>query len=195
MYSNPKGNTTHMMDKRKWRNGARIAAGFAGFVVSLAAAFFVATYISSGTHEGKTGSAGNIAQPVTITFGEGLTPTKPVEVTATVNNTSGGPRQWKSFELKIETPSVPICGQEWLQLRPEKTDGTTSEPWVNQFKGTNGSPLLPIPTGTQNIFAFNPTAGNTPKAVWLEFKPTLVGSTNQATCENVPVILNGKLTE
>jgi hypothetical protein len=184
-----------MTDKRKWRHGARVAVGICGFIVSMAAAFFVATYLSEGTHEAKTGTAGNFAQAVNVGFPEGLTPTNPVKVTATVNNTSGAARQWKSFRLEIKTPTVPICGEQWLQLRPEKEDGTTSTAWEAQFNGTNAVPLLPIPTGVQNVFAFNPTAGNTPKAVWLEFKPSLVGSTNQASCEGVNVVVTGRLTE
>lgn len=191
MYSNPKGNQ-RMTTKARLRHGARGAAFIAGFLVSLAAAFFVATYLSEGTKEGKTGSAGNQAQPVNISFPDGLTPTNPVPVTATVENNSGGSRTWKSFKMEISTPTVPICGQQWLQLRPEKTDGTTSTAWEQIIAGTNTTPLTPISAGSRNIFNSGP---DTLKAVYLEFKPALVGTTDQRSCENVSVKVTGKLTE
>lgn len=192
MYSNRK----ETMSNRKWRNGARIAAGFAGFVVSLAAAFFVTTYLSEGTHEGKTGTAGNQAQAVTINFPEGeLTPTHPVIVTATVNNTSGGPRVWKSFPMEVKTPTVPVCGEQWLELYAQRDQaGVKSEApaWSEIIKGTNSTPMAPIATGVQNIFT---TANGELENVYLRFKPALVGSTNQKSCEGVSVKVTGKLTE
>lgn len=184
------------MSKRKWAHGVRSAAFFAGFLVSLAAAFFVATYLSEGTHEGKTGTAGNLAQAVTVNFPDGeLTPTHPVIVTATVNNTSGESRVWKSFPMSVKTPTVPVCGEQWLELYAQRDQaGVKSEApaWSAIIKGTNTTPLAPIPTGIHNIFD---TANGELENVYLRFKPGLVGSTNQKTCEGVPVVVTGKLTE
>lgn len=183
------------MSNRKWAHGARVAVGICGFIVSLAAAFFVATYLSEGTQEAKTGSAGNIAMPVTIGVPEGLTPTNPVKVTATVNNTSGAPRVWKSFPMSVSTPSVPICGSQWLELYAQRDQsGVKSEApaWSEIIKGTNAAPLAPVATGTHSIF--DPANGEI-EGVYLRFKPGLVASTNQSSCENVPVKVTGKLTE
>ena len=185
-----------MTTKARLRHGARGAAFVAGFLVSLAAAFFVATYLSEGTAEHKTGTAGNQAQAVTINFPDGeLTPTHPVAVTATVNNTSGEPRVWKSFVMSVATPSVPTCGQNWLELYAQRDQaGVKSEApaWGQIIKGTNSTPMAPIATGVQNILS---TASGELENVWLRFKPSLVGSTNQKTCEGVPVVVSGKLTE
>lgn len=185
------------MSNRKWRHGARVAVGICGFIVSMAAAFFVATYLSEGSREAKTGTAGNVAQAVTINFPDGeLTPTHPVAVTATVNNTSGEPRVWKSFVMSVKTPSVPVCGEQWLEIYPEReqTAGVKSEApaWSSIIKGTNSTPMAAIPTGVHNIFD---TANGELTAVWLRFKPGLVGSTNQKSCEGIPVVVSGKLTE
>ncbi len=181
------------MQRIKW-TAKRVALGFALSLAATAAAFFVATYLSDGTGEGKTGNAGNFAQPVSISFPDGtLTPTNPVKVTATVNNTSGASRKWKSFVMEVKTPAAPICGEQWLQLRGEKMDGSTSTLWNEIVKGTNAVPLDNIPTGVQDIFGAGSEGAL--KNMWLEFKPALVATTNQKSCENVPVIVTGKLTE
>lgn len=185
-----------MTDKRKWRHGARVAVGICGFIVSMAAAFFVATYLSEGSKEAKTGTAGNVAQAVTVNFPDGeLTPTHPVAVTATVNNTSGEPRVWKSFVMSVKTPTVPVCGEQWLELYAQRDQsGVKSEApaWGQIIKGTNSTPMAPIATGVQNIFN---TANGELENVYLRFKPGLVGSTNQKSCEGVAVAVTGKLTE
>lgn len=182
--------------KRIHWTAKRAALGVFLSIAITAAAFFVATYLSEGTHEGKTGTAGNQAQAVTINFPDGeLTPTNPVKVTATVNNTSGSPRVWKSFPMSIKTPTVPICGEQWLELYAQRDQaGVKSEApaWSEIIKGTNASPMAPIATGVQNIFN---TANGELEAVYLRFKPSLVATTNQKSCENVPVIVTGKLTE
>lgn len=192
MYSNRK----ETMSNRKWRHGARVAVGICGFIVSMAAAFFVATYLSEGTHEAKTGTAGNQAQAVSISFNDGeLTPTTPVKVTATVNNTSGAPRVWKSFPMTVATPTVPICGEQWLELYAQRDQaGVKSEApaWSEIIKGTNSTPMAPIATGVQNILS---SASGEIEGVYLRFKPGLVGSTNQKSCEGVTVKVTGKLTE
>lgn len=184
------------MSNQKWRHGARVAVGVCGFIVSMAAAFFVATYLSEGTHEANTGTEGNKAQTVTISFPDGeLTPTHPVPVTATVNNTSGAPRVWKSFVMSVATPTVPVCGSTWLELYAQRDKaGVKSEApaWAEIIKGTNSTPMAPIPTGVQNIFS---TANGELENVYLRFKPGLAESTNQKTCEGVPVKVTGKLTE
>jgi hypothetical protein len=171
------------MSNRKWRHGARVAVGICGFFVSMAAAFFVATYLSEGSKEAKTGTAGNISQAVTISFPDGeLTPTHPVPVTATVNNTSGSPRVWKSFVMSVE-----------LYAQRDQAGVKSEAPaWGQIIKGTNSTPLAPVATGVHNIF--DPANGEI-ENVYLRFKPGLTGSTNEKSCEGVPVVVTGKLTE
>jgi hypothetical protein len=165
-------------------------------MAAIGLAFFVSTYLSEGSKEAKTGTAGNQAQAVTISFNDGeLTPTTPVKVTATVNNTSGAPRTWKSFPMTVATPTVPICGEQWLELYAQRDQsGVKSEApaWSEIIKGTNSTPMAPVATGTHSIF--DPANGEI-EGVYLRFKPGLVASTNQKSCEGVTVKVTGKLTE
>lgn len=171
----------------------RAVFGAAMSVAMIAAAFFASTYISEGSREAKTGKGSNVALPVNISFPDGqLTPSNPVQVTATVDNTSGAPRVWKGFTMSIETPTVPAC-QSWLELYPERSNGTASGVWQEILAGTETSPLEPISTGTQNIFAARVPSDAV--KVWLRFKPALVGTTDQSSCQNAPVKVTGKLTE
>lgn len=183
------------MQRIHW-TAKRVALGVFLSLAMTAAAFFVATYLSEGSKEAKTGKAGNLAQQVTIDFPDGeLTPTHPVKVTATVNNTSGAPRVWKSFPMTVKTPTVPVCGEQWLELYAQRDQsGVKSEApaWSQIIKGTNSTPMAPLGTGVQNIFN---TANGELEAVYLRFKPGLVESTNQSSCEGVPVVVTGKLTE
>jgi hypothetical protein len=185
----------HRMKRIHW-TAKRVALGVFLSLAMTAAAFFVATYLSEGSKEAKTGTAGNLPMAVTVDFPDGqLTPTTPVKVTATVNNTSGAPRVWKSFPMSIKTPTVPICGEQWLELYAQRDQaGVKSEApaWSEIIKGTNSTAMAPIATGVQNIFN---TANGELEAVYLRFKPGLIAGTNQKSCENVPVVVTGKLTE
>jgi hypothetical protein len=97
--------------------------------------------------------------------------------------------------MEVKTPSIPVCGTTWLELYAQRDQaGVKSEApaWSEIIKGTNVTPLKPVPTGVHNIFD---TANGELENVYLRFKPSLVGTTNQKSCEGVPVVVTGKLTE
>lgn len=176
-----------MLSKSKRRWSMRAAAGFMGLIVSMGLAFFLTTYVGDGSHEGKTGTHGAPkALAVVINFPtEQLTPTNRVEVTANLENTSGKALTFKSFPMKVETPTVPKCGSEWLILSAEGST-LTGGGYANVIKGTNEKSLDPIPTGT-NVILDN--GGK----IWLEFDPSKTAATDQSSCEGIPVKVSGHL--
>jgi hypothetical protein len=73
------------------RNSSRLAAGLIGFATTLSVAFFIGSYLGDGSHTGTIGSGGpgEKTLPIAVSFPNGeLTPTHPVEVTASINNTT-----------------------------------------------------------------------------------------------------------
>lgn len=168
--------------KRRW--SVVPAAGVLGLAVSAAFAFFLTTYLGDGSHEAKTGKGTTQTLPVVVNFADGVTPTNPVQVSASLENTSGKALTFKKFPMTVKTPTVPKCGSEWLILRGEGSTSSGSG-WDNIIKGTNEKSLDPIPAGTSNII----TNGG---KIWLEFDPSKT-SVDQTSCEGVPVVVSGHL--
>jgi hypothetical protein len=174
----------------------RVVFGAALSIAMVATAYFAGTYLSTGVSpERQTGTGeGNIAMPISIDFPSGLTPANPVPVTATVNNTTGRDITWRAFTTEIVTPTAPICGEEWLRIDVEKTEGGISSIWTDVQAGVHPYSLKPIPPGVHSIWNYGPLVPTISQAT-LRFDPTIAGTTDQALCENVPVKIVGHLTE
>lgn len=171
---------------KRRRNAIRGAAFLAGLAITAAVAFFLATLIGDGSHEGLTGEGPTENLPVSIDFPDGVSPDNPVEVSATITNETTVPIELMRFEMDVETPSVPVCGEEWLRIRPEVEGGGTSNNWEGKLAGENENPFGPYAPGEQDVFdGINPEL----EAVWLEFDPALTEGTDQSACEEVPVVV------
>ncbi|HEX3241118.1 MAG TPA: hypothetical protein VHR18_13410 [Solirubrobacterales bacterium] len=171
----------------------RSAAFGAAFSLAAAAlAFFAVTYLAEGSKEGTTGGAAESTLPISVSFANGLAPGKPVALTATVNNSTTGTVKFGHLVPKIETPTVPVCGESWLELYAESGPGladwqtainTGLPPAGKQFTYEKGSAVdLFGGLGTEKRAEFI-----------LRFKPS-TESTNQTACANVPVKVSFKLT-
>ena len=172
------------MRQLKWTT--RVAAFIGGLLMTTAAAFFFATFVSDGSGEGQTGKGTITQMPNNVEFEDGLSPSKPVPLSVKVENTTGATREFSKVQFTIETPTVPICGQQWLEIKP--TSGFTGF-WEETFAGTNNEKVK-VQTGTHDIF----TEGGWPATVvQLRFKPSLVAFTNQTSCEDTNVIVKAHL--
>jgi hypothetical protein len=169
--------------KHRKRSIRSIAFG-AAFSLALAAlAFFFATLIGDAEHEGTTGKGGTESLPMSVSFADGLSPENRVEVEVTLTNETGHTIELEQFSMDVETPTVPACGEEWLQFSPENLTGSPSTKWEERLNGENPSPWGSYGAGTQSVF-------DAPEAVmFLEFDPA-TEATDQSSCENVPVIVH-----
>jgi hypothetical protein len=127
--------------------------GVFGAVLSIAtvsfAFFLVTTFSGEGSHEGTTGAAAKetLSLPVTVSFPDGVTPTNPVPLSLEVENTTGKAATVAGPVVTIETPTDPICGENWLQVLPEKFNGEEETVMTAKLSGANTEALAPIPSG------------------------------------------------
>lgn len=177
----------------------RAVLGAALSVATMAAAFFaITTYVSEGSHEGSTGAAAEVnhALPMTVSFPNGLTPTAPQKLTIEVENNTSATATAAGPRLEIKTPTIPICGEQWLEAFPENEAGEEQTALAGRFAGTNTAALEPIPAGggPKNVLTF---FSSTPKVkqILLRFKPSLTAATDQTACANQPVKVIAKLTK
>lgn len=167
---------------KRHRNAVRAGAALAGLTITAAFAFFFATLIGDAEHEGQTGKGPTEVLPVTLSFPDGLTPESPVEMTATLNNETAGTISLDTFEMELETPTVPACAENWLEAWAERvSNGEQHTTLQAVLDGTNEGTWGEYAPGTQNVF---PTAA---VKVWLRFDPSTT-AVDQSSCEQAPVI-------
>lgn len=176
----------------------RLALGAALSVAVTAVAFFtVTTFVSEGSKEGTTGATTEVNKPlpVTVSFANGLTPTNPVKLTVEVENNTTETARVGGPKLEIKTPTIPICGEQWLEAFPENELGEENTALAARFNGSNTAALEPIPAGAKKdiLTYFNSTPKI--KQILLRFKPGLIGSTDQTACASQPVKVTAKLTK
>jgi hypothetical protein len=164
------------------RHSSRLTAGVVGFLTTLAVAFFIGTYLGEGTKTGTVGSGGSGTQtlPMTINFPNGeLTPTKPVALTAEINNTTGKTIQFTKVSFTFSS-TAPGCEASWFEV---KAIGTEAESWNAWIGG--GTKSVSYPPGTQ------PVVTSSGGSLQLKMKDT---GTSQAACEGAPLTVTGKLS-
>jgi hypothetical protein len=181
----------------KWHLKRAVLGAALSIAVTAAAFFTLTTFISSGEHEGTTGAVTEVnkALPMTVSFANGLTPTNPVKLTVEVENNSGQIATAAGPRIEIKTPTIPICGEQWLEAFPETETGEEQAALAARFAGTNTAALEPIPAGVKKdvLTYFN----STPKVrqILLRFKPGLISTTDQTSCASQPVKVIAKLTK
>lgn len=189
-----------MSHSKKARHSLRVTAGLLGLLVSVAAAFFLSTYIGEGTYEAKSGGSTKTTLPLVLSFPEGVTPTNPVELTAKLNNTSTETLTFHTIKLTPETPSFPKCGTEWLTITAKGAEAVNNAWWQATIEGTTRSEssgvgkfapgLLPL---IQRSEAEGSSHEGSAVKLWLEFKASKVG-TDQSACQEIPVKVTGKIS-
>lgn len=164
------------------KNGGRITAGVLGFVCTLAVAFFIGNYLGDGQHTGTLGSGGNGSKtlPINVSFEDGLTPTKSVPLTATVNNNSGKTVEFTGLSATVTT-SVEACLPQWFKITSNKT-------FFTELLSGKPSELEYAP-GSSPVG--NPVGVETPTTFKIEMVET---SVDQSACESASVTVQMKLT-
>jgi hypothetical protein len=181
--------------EKRFKRSTRVAAAWGGFIVSVAAAFFLATYIGDGSHEGTTGEGIEESLPVLVSFPDGVTPTNPVEVSAALENTTSETITFTSFTMDVETPSFPKCGNEWLDVVAKKAADGVDPYWNDTIHGkVRGEGIVgsPFPANKTTPIATKNNFGESVE-LWLEFKSGPAGTTDQSACESIPVVVDGHL--
>jgi hypothetical protein len=164
------------------RHSSRLTAGVVGFLTTLAAAFFIGTYLGEGTHTGTAGSGGSGTQtlPMTINWPNGeLTPTKPVALTAEISNTTTKSITFTKANFAISS-GTSGCEPSWFEVVAIGTEASAWNGWfAGEAKSVSYSPgLHPVDTSSGG-------------SLQLKMKET---GTNQAACEGASITVTGKLS-
>lgn len=168
------------------RHSSRLGAAFLGFTATLAVAFFIGHYVSEGTHTGKTGKGGTGTKvvPMNISFPEGqLTPTNPVELSVSVNNTTTKTLTFHHLSMTVTDP--PSCPASLFHV---KAKGLNESWWNEALSGV--AQTFEFSPGTHTLESANHT--EPPVVFWLELEET---GTDQSACEEASIAVTGKLTE
>jgi hypothetical protein len=169
------------------RHSGRLAVGILGFLTTLAVAFFIGTYLGEGTHTGTVGSGGTGSQtlPVSVSWPEGeLSPTKPVTLTAKLNNTSGKTvtMHHVSFVVASNTSG---CEASWFEVKAIKTSESGSEVTVWESILAGQEAALTYAPGERNVVT------NAATGLQLKMKDT---GASQSACEGASITVTGKLS-
>jgi hypothetical protein len=171
-----------MLKRFKW--GVRVTALALGLAMTAAMAFFIGSFMADGTHEGTVGSGGTGTKTLSVSLNweDGkLTPTNPVPLTASVQNTT---TKTLTFHHAVATftSTAPGCEGKWFKV------GSSAEFWREAFSGQTkeivyapGSHGLGMMVGVENAPTFA-----------VEMTET---SVDQSACEGAPLKLEVKLTE
>ena len=176
------------------RKGLRAVAFGVAFSLAVAAfAYFAATFIAEGSHEGTTGKGIEETLPALVSFPDGLTPEQRVPVTVEVENNDGHEATFTKFTLGgIETPAVPKCGSEWLKVAAT-TEGSVNTEMQEVIEGKRSLPkTLAVKAGETKPVTLETSTGKK-VTFYLEFKSSLASTTNQSSCEETAVVVNAHL--
>lgn len=173
------------------RHSGRLAAGVLGFLTTLAVAFFIGTYTGEGTHTGTVGSGGTGAQtlPVKVSFPDGeLTPTKPVTLTAVLNNTTSKTVTFKKLSFTVST-GASGCEASWFEVKPialGTPEAAELNWWEELLAGKITGTLAYAPGEKSVVTGVNPATG-------LQLRMKETGAT-QSACEGASITVTGKLS-
>lgn len=175
------------------RNGSRLTAGFLGFMATLAVAFFIGNYLGDGEFTGQAGSGGNGTKtlPITLSYPSNeLTPTHPVPLTATINNTTSQPQTFRFTSVTISSTQAG-CQASWFRVRAISSNTSENEWWnAGPLGGGTGEGVLTFPPGLSPVGI----GANAAKPV--SFNLELVDNgTDQSACEGAPVKVRWKVTQ
>lgn len=173
--------------KSRLTNGTRAAAFVLGLIVTTAVAFFIGNYIGEGSKTGKIGSGGNgkATLPLNISFPEGeLTPTKAVDLTVKLNNTTSKTLAFKKLAFTITTEAAG-CEAKWFFVKVVSLgSGSEVSTWESIVAG--GEANLSYSPGEKNVV----TNANT----GLQLAMKEEAGVDQSKCEGTGVTVAGKLS-
>jgi hypothetical protein len=173
--------------KSRLTNGTRAAAFVLGLIVTTAVAFFIGNYVGEGSKSGKIGQGGNgkATLPLNINFPEGeLTPTKAVDLTVKLNNTTNKTLTFKRLSFTI-TPEAAGCEAKWFFVKVVSLgSGSEVSSWESIVAG--GEANLTYPPGERNVV----TNANT----GLQLAMKEEAGVDQSKCEGTGVTVSGKLS-
>jgi hypothetical protein len=159
---------------KKLKRVSRLTAAIVGLSTTVVLAYFVGTFVAEGSFTGTTGSGGGskvTTETINASFPNGeLTPTHPVSVTASIDNTTSRTLTFTHVEATVETaPGHGECHESWYHV-------TSSSPGVQkELEGEAGS------------FVYSPGEHALPGPLTLSLEET--GSSQEA-CEGVPVTVH-----
>jgi hypothetical protein len=168
---------------KRIRRSAVLTAGLLGMLTAVGLAFFIGSFAAEGTHTGTAGSGGTgkTTLPIAVSFPDGeLTPTHPVELTASLNNTTTKTITFSKFVPTITT-GASGCKAEWFRV---VATGTGAARW-NENLTEPGSHEETYTPGTHSIVM---TAGT---HLSLEIQET---GADQSACEGANVTVAFKLS-
>jgi hypothetical protein len=179
----------HMFNRL--RHSSRFAAGALGFLTTLAVAFFIGTYLGEGTHSGTVGSGGSGTQtlPIKVSFPDGeLTPTKPVTLTAALNNTTSRTVTFKRLTFAVTTGAAG-CDASWFEVKPVAIGSPEAAElnWWEEILAGKITGTLNYAPGERAVV----TSVNSATALQLRMKDT---GASQAACEGASITVTGKLS-
>ena len=173
------------------RHSSRITVGALGFLTTLAVAFFIGTYLGEGTHTGTVGSGGSGTQtlPVKVSWPDGeLTPTKPVTLTAVLNNTTSKTVTFKKLSFTVST-GASGCEASWFEVKPVALGSPEAAElnwWEELLAGKITGTLAYAPGEKAVVTGVNPAT-----ALQLKMKDT---GAAQSACEGASITVTGKLS-
>jgi hypothetical protein len=176
---------------KRFKRSVVAAAGIAGLLTCVAAAFFVGSFSASGSHEGTVGEGGTGVKtlPVTLNWENAkLTPTTPVALTAALTNSSKKQLIFHHVEAVFTSTASGCKAAEWFAIK------STSERWTEIFQeAPTVMHQFEYATGTHSIGDEVGIEGGTPTFTVAMVEPG--GPIDQSACEGAPLTLQMKFSE
>ena len=151
-------------------------------LASVAVAYYFVAGLGEGEGHAKLGKSNTTATfPITLTFGDELTPGNKEAVAVTFNNTTGRETDVKHLAI-TPTTSVPGCLASWFTISTDQGAAGTEA----VLQGTSTGAGVPIPTGTSTFMA------DSGHSVFVSFKEE--AAVDQTACSEATLTLHAVAT-